>query len=195
MKRNFIAAAIVAAFSVAPVAQAAVVNHADVSGLRTFQDTNTGRVWLDLDNFFDASASVSITGNQLIAAANAAGFAFATNADVHQMLDTLPLTGGEWGGYAAVMGYGHPRSLIWGMMDDGNGNPYGWAYAYSTDATWGFADNATDANTVQNGGSAGAVDMGIWAFQTGAAVPEPLSLALVGLGLAGMTLVRRKRDC
>ena len=31
-------------------AQAAIVNHADVGGFRTFLDTSTGLIWADLDN-------------------------------------------------------------------------------------------------------------------------------------------------
>ena len=32
-------------------AHAAAVNHADVGGIRTFQDTLTGGIWADLDSF------------------------------------------------------------------------------------------------------------------------------------------------
>ena len=68
-------------------AQAAVIDHADVGGFRTFQDTDTGRVWLDLNNFFGE------TTNQMIAQANAAGFTFVLRSDVDALLGSLPLTG------------------------------------------------------------------------------------------------------
>lgn len=180
-------------FAVCAHSNAAVINSADVGGYSTFQDTNTGRIWLDMDNFFDAAANNGTSGFDMISAAQSAGFTFATRSDVEALLSALPLGSGEWTSYAAVMGYGIPRELIWGMYDDGNGNPYGWAYSFSDDLVWNYRDNATDANSIPNQGNTGWVDMGIWAYQTGVvSVPEPATLSILGLGLAGLAFSRRR---
>jgi hypothetical protein len=176
-------------------AGAAVVNSANVNGLKTFTDTTTNRVWLDMDNFFDASANSGGTGQDMIAIAQAAGFAIASKDDVSALLGTLPLDAGQWAGYAAVMGYGAPRQLIWGMYDDGASNPaYGWAYAFITYPAWGFADDVYDASTQVNPGIPNARDLGLFAFQVPAnSVPEPGSIALLTLSLAGLLAARHRK--
>jgi hypothetical protein len=175
------------AFGIAQGVQAAVIDSADVGGLATFQDTNTGRVWLELDNFFGK------TTTEMVAAAQSAGFTFATTADVHQLLDSLPLTGSEWPGYEAIMGGAPNRGLIWGSYDDG-GDPLvaGWAYAYDSDSAWNFVDATVGVNDVPNAGG-DLADMNIWAYQGGHAVPAPGSLVLALLALAGIGAVGRRR--
>ena len=173
---------------VAMSAQAVVIDHANVAGFKTFQDLNTGRVWLDMNNFFN------MTTDDMVTAAAAGGFTFATTADVNGLLGSLPLTGGEWPGYKAIMGDAPNRELIWGSYDDGTPGNVGWAFSFSGDSTWSFVDDATASNGVPNGGSPDA-DMNIWAYQTGvAAVPEAetYALMLAGLGVLGAAVRRRK---
>jgi hypothetical protein len=53
---------------VATVSEAGVIDWPDVSGLRTFKGRSTGRVWLNIDNFFDLTATYGTTPNNMIAA-------------------------------------------------------------------------------------------------------------------------------
>ena len=188
----------VCTLSLAGTVNAGIIDSANVGSLTTFQDTNTGRIWLDLNNFFDASANTGTTGFDMISIAAANGFTIANHFDLTQLLDGLPLSGGQWSSYAAIMGFGAPRSLIWGMYDGGSSPNYPWAYAYSDMTSWSFG-GSTNAATVQNAGSAGSVDMGLWAYSTGSivsAVPEPETYAmlLAGLGLMGGMARRRKQQ-
>jgi hypothetical protein len=170
-------------------ANANVINAAPVGGYGTFQDTNTGRVWLDLNNFFNESYS------QMAATANSLGFTVAMYGDVSQLLNSLPLVGGQWPTYASIMGSAPNRGLIWGGFDPGNGGTHGWAYSFDTDQNWTYILNSGHSdNSIENDGSAFA-DMNIWAFQTGTVPDGGSTVALLGFALAGVAVLRRKLRC
>ena len=134
-------------FAVTSASHAAVVNSADVAGFTTFSDTNTGRVWLDLNNFFNQSPT------QMISAATSAGFTFATRSDVEVLLNSLPLNGGEWAGYNTIMGGAPNRGLLWAAYDDVDADlsAAGWAFAFDYNTTWSFSDGGALLNDVQIG--------------------------------------------
>lgn len=173
MRRQLFAAALCALSS---FAHAAVVDYADIDDLTTFQDTLTGRVWLDVDNFFDAASNHGTRGPDMLSVAQQAGFTFATRADVLQLMRNRPRSDDEWIHYAAVMGSGIPRSLIWGMYDDGNGNPFGWVWFPYGHGNWIIEVDRTDVNTIQNEGHDGALDMGLWAYISPVPLPSGFGL-------------------
>jgi hypothetical protein len=191
LSKYLLAAAVAAFTSISAVpANAAVVIGPTEGSLTTFVDTNTSTEWLRLDNFFN------MTPNQMLTVATANGFTLATTTQVHGLLNTLPLGGTNWATYESIMGGAPNRDLIWGFYNDGSGDPYGWAYSFSGESSWSFADNMAPGGTVQNGGS-GEADMNVWAFRAyaGGAVPEPgtWTMMLVGFGGIGLAMRRKKK--
>jgi hypothetical protein len=184
MKKLLILSMAILVMAVGGNAMASVVPGPTVDGLRTFQDTNTGRYWLDLNNFFDENAT------QMVATATAAGFKFAVLSDVQQLLNSLPLTGGQWPTYNAIMGGAPYRALIWGAYDQPGSSLVGWAWAYSGDASWSIEANNWDYFTIPNAGT-DLTDCDIWAYRT--VIPLPSTILLLGSGLMGLAGLRRFR--
>jgi hypothetical protein len=107
---------------------------------------------------------------------------------LQELLDTLPLSGGEWPGYASVMGQAPNRNLIWGAYSSSDPTLSGWGFAYDN-GDWNFSDDIWAANSVPNSGSLDA-DLNIWAFRT---VPEPSSMLLICCGAVGAAALARFR--
>jgi hypothetical protein len=124
----------------------------------------------------------------------AAGFTWANENTVDDMLQTIPLAS-TWGPTlgAMVTDWGSNLEQIGGYSDDGFGTFYiQESRSYPSGMGW-FDNSITGSNPV-------ALDnqRGLWAYMpsapgVGGSVPEPASLALVGLALAAAGASRKAR--
>jgi hypothetical protein len=128
----------------------------------------------------------------MLASAIGAGFALASRADVEALVASMPLNAGQWPSYQPIIGDAPNRELYWGFYDDGNGDPYGWAFAFDSDTDWSFFDDIAPGNVIQNDRTDSA-DMNIWAYQRQLDLPIPATAALLGIAALGLGASRRRK--
>lgn len=189
--------AVVAGLMIVPTAslRANIIAVPDVDGLQAFEDTNTGLTWLGLANFYDESP------DQMMVTAEAAGFTVANLAQVQTLLNSLPLTSGQWPSYAAIMGSAPNRGLIWGdFADPSNPTHQEWAYAYSPDQVWSYQADALGSysgytnDEIPNAGT-DFTDLDLWAVETGGqtGVPDAFpTVLMLGASVLMMAGLRRR---
>ena len=166
-------------------AQAAII---DLAGGQ-FQDTQTGFTWYDVDYFMGLSV------NSVDSLLTNTTYHVATTAEITQLFSNFPTDQN----LASIIGYTWSEAdgstevfyISHGFFDNGDPNGVGGAVWYWND--WlNLGGGEIFDSTVDDRDSAWEW-IGMWVVDSSAAVPEPPAVFLVGLGLIGLSVIRRKQ--